>query len=176
MTTNQSDNRLIMGKIVDAFGIKGWIKILPYTEELDALVIHKEWLIGDKSFKVLEVNVHGNVLVARLDGITDRNQAELLKNSKISIDRAELPETATDEDEYYWHDLVGLTVMNQSDVVLGQVSRLFSTGDVDVFAIKSLDTLSDPNAKEIMIPYVEAYVFSVSLEEKIIRVDWELDW
>lgn len=177
MNTQSNDQRLVMGKIVDAFGIKGWVKIHPFTEEVDTLATFGEWIIGDKVFEVQDVNVHGGVsLIAKLKGIEDRTQAEALKHAKIQIDRNQLPKTDTEEDEYYWMDLIDLKVINQSDVVLGKIIRLFSTGDVDVLVVQTESTEPNLKPKEIMIPYVEAYVLSVSLDEKTIRVDWELDW
>src|SRR4051812_16675153 len=101
---------VVMGHISGPFGIKGWIKIHPYTEALDGLLDYPVWWVGKepnwRELKVIESAVHGKSLIARIEQCADRDAAERIKGSQIAVPRALLPES--DEGEFYWSDLVGL--------------------------------------------------------------------
>ena len=159
-----------MGRLGAPFGIKGWIKVQPYTETPDSLFDYDIWQVGRdetwQDFEVEEAAIHGDGLIAKLAGIDDRDQAFALRGREIAVNREELPEAA--EDEYYWNDLIGLTVVNRAGVELGQVAGLMETGSQDVLVVKG--------DRERLIPFVDAYVTRVDMPGKRIDVDWELDW
>ncbi len=159
-----------MGRINAPFGIKGWVKIQPFTETLDALLDYPAWQIGKGSqwrdVDVEEASVHGDFIVAKLIGCNDRDAALALRGQEIAVNREELPDT--EEGEYYWEDLVGLAVVNREGQELGKVSKLLETGANDVLVVKG--------EKEILIPFVEAYVLKVDLAQGRIEVDWGLDY
>jgi 16S rRNA processing protein RimM len=159
-----------MGRIGAPFGIKGWIKVQPYTETLDSLFDYDLWQVGRsegwQDFAVEEAAVHGDGLIAKLVGIDNREQAFALRGREIAVNREELPQTA--ENEYYWNDLIGLTVVNGQGVELGQVAGLMETGSHDVLVVKG--------ERERLIPFADAYVASVDLPGRRIEVDWEADW
>ena len=159
-----------MGRLGAPFGIKGWIKVQPYTETLDSLFDYDIWQVGRdetwQDFEVEEAAIHGDGLIAKLAGIDDRDQAFALRGREIAVNREELPEAA--EDEYYWNDLIGLTVVDRAGVELGQVAGLMETGSQDVLVVKG--------DRERLIPFVDAYVTRVDMPGKRIDVDWELDW
>lgn len=171
-----------VGRIADAWGIKGWFKVLPYSANPEALFSARQWYLlptekGAKPFSgtalmtVKEAKVHSDSIVACAAGIEDRNDAEVLKGSRIFISRATFPKAATDE--FYWVDLIDLQVVNRENLVLGVVRELMSTGPQTVLVIEATQ---DGKTVERMIPFVSAYVDDVSLAEKVIRVDWQLDY
>lgn len=162
--------KIVMGRLGAPFGIKGWLKVQPYTETLDSLFDYDLWQIGQgdgwQDFEVEEAAVHGDGLIAKLVGIDDRDQAFALRGREIAVNREELPEAA--EDEYYWSDLIGLTVVNREGIELGQVAGLMETGSQDVLVVKG--------DREHLIPFVDAYVTRVDMPGGRIDVDWGLDW
>ena len=162
---------VVMGKIVAAQGILGWVKVQTFTEYLDSLLDYDTWYVGNEKawrpLQVLEADVHGKVLVAKLEGIADRTAAEKYKGQLIAVPRAELPEQ--EEGEYYWSDLVGLSVENLQGVKFGTVDSLLETGANDVLVVKD-------EAGETLIPFIASVIQQVSLKDKTIRVDWQADY
>ena len=171
-----------VGRIADAWGIKGWFKVLPYSADPEALFSSKRWFLlpaekGVKTFagtgvlSVREAKEHSDSVVACAEGVLDRNGAEALRGARIFISRSSFPAAA--EGEYYWVDLIGLNVINRQDETLGTVRELLSTGPQTVLV---LEYLADGKAQERMIPFVSAYVDEVNLAAKCIRVDWLADY
>jgi len=163
---------VIMGRIVAAQGLQGWVKVQAFTEYLDSLLDYHTWYLGKdkhpwREFKVLECNVHTKVLVAKLEGITDRTAAEKCKGMLIAVPRSSLPEKS--EDEYYWSDLIGMKVVNLQDAELGMVESLIETGANDVLCVRN-------DNGEILVPFLAQVVQQVSMKEKLIRVDWQADY
>ena len=171
-----------VGRIADAWGIKGWFKVLPYSADPDALFSSKQWFLlpSEKGAKVFsgvakldlkQVKNHSDSVVAMAVGLDDRNAAEALRGCRIFISRSSFPAAA--QDEYYWVDLIGLAVINREDVQLGTVRELLSTGPQTVLVI---EYEQDGKLLERMIPFVSVYVDDVSLSERRIRVDWQADY
>jgi 16S rRNA processing protein RimM len=171
-----------VGRIADAWGIKGWFKVLPYSAQPEALFSSKQWFLlpterGAQTFTgvallaVKEAKEHSDSIVAHAHGVHDRNAAEALRGARIFISRSSFP--SADSDEYYWVDLIGLDVVNRQDESLGVVRELLSTGPQTVLV---LAYEQDGKACERMIPFVSAYVDDVSLPERRIRVDWQSDY
>ncbi len=162
---------VIMGKVVAAQGLQGWVKVQTFTEYLDSLLDHDTWYVGNEQswrpLQVLEANVHGKVLVAKLQGIADRTAAEKCKGLLIAVPRDSLPEQ--EEGEYYWSDLIGLSVQNLAGEVFGTVDTLLETGANDVLVIKG-------EQGETLIPFLASVIQLVDLKNKIIRVDWQADY
>ena len=163
---------VIMGRIVAAQGLQGWVKVQAFTEYLDSLLDYHTWYLGKdkhpwREFKVLECNVHTKVLVAKLEGIADRTAAEKCKGMLIAVPRSSLPEKS--EDEYYWSDLIGMKVVNLQDAELGMVESLIETGANDVLCVRNENG-------EVLIPFLAQVVQQVSMKEKLIRVDWQADY
>jgi 16S rRNA processing protein RimM len=159
-----------MGRIGAPFGIKGWIKIQPYTGALDSLAGYDIWQIGQngdwQEFSLEEAAVHGDGLIAKLAGIDDRDQAFALSGSEVAVNREELPAPA--DNEFYWNDLIGLTVVNRQGVNLGKVAGLMETGSHDVLVVRG--------ERERLIPFADAYVAGVDLPGRRIEVEWGPDW
>ena len=172
-----------VGRIADAWGVKGWFKVLPHSASPEALFSSKRWYLqpserGAKSFsgtlllKVREAREHSGTVVAQAQEVDDRSVAELLRGARIFIARSSFPTAA--QDEYYWVDLIGLSVVNREGEVLGTVRELLSTGPQTVLVIDY--PAADGSAQERMIPFVSAYVDAVDLPGRRITVDWQADY
>jgi 16S rRNA processing protein RimM len=159
-----------MGRVVAPHGVKGWIKVQPFTRERESLVRYPRWQIGHegawRAWPVETARVHGAAVVAKLAGIEDRDQAAALKGQRIAVARSEFPPAA--EREYYWADLVGLQVVNAEGIVLGKVVQLFETGANDVMVVEG--------ERERLLPFIETVIREVDLAAGLIRVDWGVDY
>ena len=171
-----------VGRIADAWGIKGWFRILPYSATPEALFSSKRWFIqpterGAKTFTgtlklaIKEAKEHSDSVVATSHDIPDRNTAEALKGARVFVARSSFPSTT--EDEFYWVDLIGLDVVNREGVAMGQVKELLSTGPQTVMV---LAFEAEGQAQERMIPFVAAFVDGVDLPGRRITVDWQPDY
>ncbi len=171
-----------VGRIADAWGVKGWFKILPYSAHPEALFSSKRWYLqpserGAKTFAgtvklaIIEAKEHSDSVVASAHDVPDRSSAEALRGARIFISRASFPTAGADE--YYWVDLIGLEVRNREDLLLGNVRELLSTGPQTVLVIEYLE---DGKLQDRMIPFVSAYIDDVDLAARRIRVDWQADY
>lgn len=171
-----------VGRVLDAWGVKGWFKVLPHSADPQALFSSRRWFLqpserGARTFsgtvllRVREAKEHSDSVVARADAVEDRATAELLRGARIFVPRSSFP--TADKDEYYWVDLLGLEVVNRDDVHLGQVRDLMSTGPQTVLVV---EYQQDGKPLERMIPFVSAYVDGVDLEARRITVDWQPDY
>ena len=161
---------VVMGHVSAPFGVRGWIKVRPYTETLDSLLDYPVWWLGKegawREYKVLEADVHGKGLIASLEGSDGREMAEMLQGSQIALPREQLPKAQANE--YYWSDLIGLGVINAQGVELGKVSELLETGANDVLVIQG--------DRERLVPFVNPLVLEVDLAKGLIKVDWDADY
>lgn len=171
-----------VGRILDAWGIKGWLKVLPHSADPQALFSSKRWYLqpterGHQAFsgtvllRVREAKEHSDSVVARADGVDDRATAELLRGARVFVPRSSFPTAG--EDEYYWVDLLGLEVVNREGVHLGTVRDLMSTGPQTVLV---LEYQHEGKTQERMLPFVSAYVDGVDLAARRIAVDWQPDY
>jgi 16S rRNA processing protein RimM len=171
-----------VGRILDAWGIKGWFKVLPHSADPQALFSSTRWYLqpaeqGPRAFsgtvllRVRETKDHADTVVARADGVDDRSAAESLKGARIFIPRSSFP-TAGD-DEFYWVDLLGLDVVNREGVHLGAVRDLMSTGPQTVLVVAREE---DGKTVERMIPFVSQFIDGVDQAAKRITVDWQPDY
>lgn len=172
-----------VGRILDAWGIKGWFKVLPHSASPEALFSSKRWYLlpsekGAKTFtgtallRVREAKEHSGTIVASAREVDDREGAEALKGARIFVPRSSFP--TADKDEYYWVDLIGLDVVNRDGVALGRVVGLLDTGPHSVLRVMPAGEAKEE--AERLIPFVGAYVDEVSLEQRRITVDWGLDY
>jgi 16S rRNA processing protein RimM len=171
-----------VGRILDAWGIKGWFKVLPHSASPEALFSSKRWFLrpaekGAKTFsgtvllRIREAKEHSDTVVANAQEVDDRDAAEALKGARIFIPRSSFPTAGNDE--YYWVDLIGLEVVNREGLALGTVRELLSTGPQTVLVIEYEEA---GKAAERMIPFVSAFVDAVDVAGKKITVDWQPDY
>ena len=168
----------VMGQVVGSYGVSGWIKVFPYTENIDSLRTYPVWWLGQGNDEWREVcvigcEVHGRVLIAFLAEYTDRTLALQLKGSYIAVPRSQLPILPeSGEDGYYWSDLIGLEVVNLEGESLGRVIGLIETGANDVLQVQS----PEAREKERLIPFVEPVIAQVDLKAGWIKVDWGAEY
>ncbi|MCY7317920.1 MAG: ribosome maturation factor RimM [Ramlibacter sp.] len=171
-----------VGRIADAWGIKGWFKVLSHSTDPEALFSSRRWYLqptelGARTFsgtlllRIREAKDHSGSIVATAHEVDDRNAAEALRGARVFIPRSSFP--TADTDEYYWVDLIGLSVVNREGVEMGTVKELLSAGPQTVLV---LDSMSEGKQEERMIPFVAAFVDAVDLPGKRITVDWQPDY
>lgn len=165
--------KVIIGEISGGYGIKGWVRIRSYTQPRENVLKYFPWQLEQRGnrreARVLAGRRQGKGVVAQIEGVDTRDQAELLKGAKIFIAREQLPELPPGE--YYWADLIGLKVVGFQDRPLGRVADLMETGANDVLIVHGGER------KEILIPWIRGQVVrEVNLQEGVIRVDWDPDY
>lgn len=181
-----------VGRIVDAWGLKGWIKVQPFAADPQALFSSRRWFLlpSEKAgplrpagaatipslLKITQVKDHGDVVVALAQEVPDRTAAETLRGARVFIARTSFPTAGPDE--FYWVDLIGLNVVNREGERLGTVTGLIDTGPHSVLRVAPEIVPAGVSAQEAerLIPFVGAYVDEVSLERRLITVDWGLDY
>jgi 16S rRNA processing protein RimM len=156
--------------------VKGWIKVQTFTTEQDTLLGYPVWWFRPRGGSgvwrqrtVESGREHGATLLAQLEGIVDRDAAVGLKGADIGVPRAALPKAA--DNEIYYSDLVGLTVVNRQGELLGQVASVQDYGAHPVFRVTDAAT-----GAERLIPFVAAYVDRVDTAAGRIDVDWLPDY
>jgi len=166
---------VIIGSIVSAYGVKGWVKVRSFTETPNAIVDFDSWLVGQdgrwQRYSLLNYRTHGQGLVVQLERCDDRDDAEALKGMEIAVDHSALPELKSGE--YYWSDLLGKMVVNTQGEEYGHVTKLMETGANDVLVVAPSAGRSQ---EEILIPYVNEVVIEVDQRNNLIRVNWSLDY
>lgn len=168
-----------MGRVIGPYGVRGWIKVRPFSESPEALVDYPRWWLlqggTESARRVVDARMHGGVPIAHLEGVETREQAAALTGTEVAIRRDELPEIA--DDEVYWSDLPGCEVVNRKGERLGSVVEVQGMAAHPVLRVAD-DAVEDAQraAVEHLIPLVPAYVLSVDLEAKRIEVDWERDY
>ncbi|MDE1926519.1 MAG: ribosome maturation factor RimM [Burkholderiales bacterium] len=173
------DDAVEVGRVVGAWGIKGGIKVKPFAADPQALFSSKRWYLEPAEAKpghrvpalvrVREAREQGDVIVATINDLDDRNGAEALVGARVFVARSSFPTPAAGE--FYWIDLIGLAVHNRQGKALGEVIGLIETGPHCVLRIRP----EPVEAEEVLIPFVDAYVDKVDLAARAISVDWDFD-
>lgn len=192
VTTTAPADAVEMGRLGGPWGVKGWLKLIPYSGDAEVLLDSRDWVLqapagrfgrgftsfsGAVAVRVRECKPHGDGLVVRLEGLDDRDQADRLKGCSVWVSRSAFP--ALPEGEYYWVDLIGAQVVNREGLVLGVVYDLMATGPHSVLVVQPPPSALAPDAApaaEVLIPFVPLYVDRVDLAAKRIEVDWQLDY
>ena len=171
MNDQPGDARKVVqiGHVSGVHGIKGWVKIYSLTDPREAIFEYQPWLLGEsrEEIRIAQGKKHGKHLVALLENLNDREQAENLVNRPIAVYRDQFPELP--DDEFYWTDLLGLSVRLGNGSELGTIEKMLATGAHDVMVVRG--------ERERLIPFVrEQYVKSVNLDDGIVVVDWDPDF
>ena len=172
------DDLAQVGFVFGAYGVAGWVRIRPFSEDADALLSVKTWWIDKPTLHDVDVKqckLHGGDVVAQLVGVTDRNVAEALKGAAVSIPRSRFP--VLSEDEFYWAELIGLEVENLQGESLGTVADMMSNGPQSILRIAPVaDPAATDKAPERLVPFVDQFVKTVEVKKKLITLDWGLDY
>lgn len=166
---NTSTDLVIIGRVGAVHGVKGAVKVHSFTEPKEQILDYHPWLIHHnhqwQALKVLSTHWHGQFLLVQFENFSDRDEVRLLTNADIAVSRSQLAPLA--ENEYYWRDLIGLTVYTPDGTLLGVVDSLLETGANDVLVVKN-------DKKEHLIPYLLGqFIQEINLEEKRIIADWD---
>ena len=157
---------LEIGQIVNTFGIKGMVKIKPFTDDINRFDKLKKVYIknkdGKKEYQIQEVKYHKNMVLMKLEGIDTPEQADLLRQSYLLVNRDD--EEPLEEGVYYIVDLIGLEVYTDEGVLLGNVDDIFNTGSNDIYVVK------DGKGKQILLPGIPDVLKNVDLEKGRITV------
>lgn len=190
------DDAIEVGRIIDAWGIKGGFKVQAFSADPQALFSSRRWFLKPAEanpsrpapktvkpatplphlLKITSCREQGELVVATAQEVPDRNAAEALKGVRVFVSRQSFP--TADPDEYYWIDLIGLDVFNRDGAHLGTVTDLLDTGPHSVLRLRRPDAAADakPDEAERLIPFVAAFVDAVDLPGRRITVDWGLDY
>jgi len=172
---------ILLGEITGVSGLKGWVKVFSHTSPRVQITEYKQWFLQKKgsakdswqSVKIKGGKVQGKNIIAQLEGVQYRDQAEALIGSTIAVSSDQLEKLS--EGEFYWKDLIGLNVETTEGVELGKIDWIFNTGSNDVITVKGRD--AEGEKKEHMIPFImDDYVVSVSLDDSLMVVNWDPDF
>jgi 16S rRNA processing protein RimM len=167
---------VVLGKVVDACGLRGAVKVRPFADDPTAWGTMPHWWLGNEDdapdawrrLRLIQCQVRSGTLIATLEGIDNRDAAESLRGLLVGAPREELPTPA--DGEYYWGDLLGLEVINERGQAFGRIAGLIATAANDVLRVV------DETGKERLLPFVKTFVREVDIPEQRLRVDWEADW
>ncbi len=161
-----------LGKISGVHGVKGWLKVFSFTRPMEGILNYPSWLISNarqqtQTVEIAEGRKQGRGLLVRLAEINSRTDAEQLIGFEIHIPRSELPVAQTGE--YYWMDLIGLSVETQQGDLLGTIKQIMETGANDVLVLHG--------DRERLIPYIQDRVIKqIDLDKGLMTVDWDIDF
>jgi 16S rRNA processing protein RimM len=159
---------LIVGRVGSPYGVKGWNHVASFTDPPEQILNYQPWhltLSGKtQTVKITNSRKHGKSVVVQFTNCTDRDKAHMFTGAEIAIDAKQLPSLPSDE--YYWTDLIGLTVITTQGQILGTIQQFLATGSNDVFVVTG--------DKRRLLPYLmNQVVLEIDLAKKIMRVDWD---
>jgi len=155
-----------LGRVAGSYGVRGWVKVAPRAGVQESLAVTKAWWLDGERRCVEQARLHSATVIAKLEGVDTREQAQALKGRLVSVPRDALPQAG--EGHYYLADLVGLEVVNAQGAKLGVVRQWLTNGPQDVMEVAG--------DRVRLVPWVAAIVKAVDLEAGRIEVDWEADW
>ncbi|HHF5160440.1 TPA: ribosome maturation factor RimM [Haemophilus influenzae] len=165
----------VVGKLGSTYGIRGWLRVYSSTEQAESIFDYRPWFLKIKgewqSIELENWRYHNHEIIVKLKGVDDREAAQILANVEIGVDLSVFPEL--EEGDYYWHDLIGCTVVNLEGYTMGTVTEMMETGSNDVLVVKA-NTKDAFGKQERLIPFLyEQVVKRVDLTTKTIEVDWD---
>lgn len=175
---NNPAQTVVVGQLGAVYGVKGWIKVQSFTDDPEAIFEYHPWQLvlqgKEQAVQVEEWRRHNKGLIAKLAGVEDRDQAHRFTGAEIVISAELLPELP--EDEFYWRDLIGMTVVNTDGYNMGIVDQLMATASNDVMVVKA-NSNDAFGRSERLIPFIQSqYVQEVDKPNKRIIVDWPSDF
>ena len=162
--------KVVIGRVSSPHGIKGWIKILSYTDPLENIFSYKSIFLRKRNdylpFEIEDYSISGKIIRMKLKGVDDRNHSEDIAECEILINRDDLPEISSDS--YYWADLIGFQIKREGGEDLGILDSFLETGSNDVMVVIGI------NKNRNLIPFINRDVVkTVDMEGKVIIVDWD---
>ena len=169
---NNASDWVIIGRFGRPHGIKGFVSIVSFTEPREDIINYANWHFFDndnqwQAITSLKTEINNKFILAKIDGYDTREQVGCLTNRNIAINRAQLKKLAPNE--YYWHQLIGMTVVNQADEPIGIVDDIMATGSNDVLIVTG--------KRRVLIPFLLGdVILAVDDVRRIIMVEWDLDF
>ena len=167
-----AERRVVLGKIRTAVGLAGWVKVETYTDPADNILRYRTWQArtpqGWRELRLKNSRWSGQGLQVQLEGVADRNAAELLRNTEVSVFRHELPQPKPGE--YYWDDLLGLAATTKTGESLGRLDHFLESPAHPYMVLKAVD------GREHLVPLVKGRIVSVDFAAHTMVIDWTLDW
>lgn len=162
-----TDKKIIIGKIGAAHGVRGDMKVYPLTDFPDRFNTIKKAFIDDKEIDIISTRYQNNFVVMKVKGVNSREEVARYTNKLLKINRSDVP--PLNEGEYYSFDIIGLKVINQDDVVLGEIIEILKTGSNDVYITKT------PEGKQLLIPALKKVVTEINIEDGFMKVIWDIN-
>jgi 16S rRNA processing protein RimM len=159
----REQDRVVLGRIGGPFGIRGWVKVISYTDPPEQILEFAVWQADGRELRHREGRRHGKGLAVRIEGVDDRNAAIALGRPELWVTRGALPPLK--KGEFYQADLVGFEVVNLGGVRLGRVDRFLDMPANTVMVVVG--------AREHWLPVGPQQVFRVDSIERRITVDWD---
>lgn len=157
---------LEIGQIVNTFGIKGMVKVKPFTDDINRFDrLEKVYVETNKikvQYEIEEVKYHKDMVLIKFKGINRVEDAELLRNAYLNVDRKDEPEL--EEGTYYVVDLIGMDVYSDEGKLLGKLDDIFNNGSCDIYAVK------DELGKQLLLPAIADVIKEINLEQRKIVV------
>ncbi len=157
---------LEIGQIVNTFGIKGMVKVKPFTDDIrrfdELKTVYVEKNSNQTEYEIEEVKYHKGMVLIKFKGIDKVEQAEMLRNSYLTVSRDSVEKL--EEGRYYIVDLLGLEVYTDEQILLGTLEDIFNTGSNDIYVVK------DKQGKQILLPAIQDVVKQIDIENKKIIV------
>lgn len=172
---------IVLGRVSAPYGVQGWVKVQAFGDDSQVLAGVPRWWLGRdpddgqgwRLVELLDRRQQGGVLIARLEGIADRTAAKALEGLYVGAPREELP--APRDDEFYWGDLIGLSVVTEHGDSLGTVTGLIESGAHEVLVVR-VEQSGAASDRERLLPFVANVIRQVDLAAGVICVDWGADW
>lgn len=163
---SEKSKRVCLGEISTAHGVRGLVRIRVYGDDPQAFSAYGPLFTseqGDKTLTIRMKNAANKFWLAEVEGVADRNAAELLRGTKLWIERDKLPEPE-DDDEFYYEDLVGMKVRTEADGDIGTVIAVENFGASDLIEVKP------PVGDAFYVPFADEYIVEVNMPENTITV------
>ena len=156
------DELVVIGQAVKVFGIKGEVKIRPFTESMEVFKSGKVLVFGANPYKVVKVRFHKGAVLATLEGVDTPETAQEIVGSLVKTDPENMP--SREEDEYYWFELIGMNVVTIDGRNLGRITQVIRTGANDVLQVEG-------SFGEVLLPVIDDVVISVDSDKGEMTVD-----
>lgn len=171
MSKNDLKNPVLMGVIGAAHGIKGQCRVKSYTADPAALGDYGTLYAQDgRAFDITDIRMAKNAVVVTFDQVKDRNDAEALNGTELFIGRAQLPDDALDEDEFYIEDLIGMDVLDADGTAIGAVMAVPNFGAGDMIEVALLNSAGGVSSKTELYPFTKAVVPVIDMERRAVTL------
>ncbi len=162
---------IIVGRFGRPHGIKGLISVISFTEPRDNILSYVPWYVSVghewQLVKLVRVEMNNKSILAQIEGYHQPEQVAALTNIEIAVQAEKLP--ALGPDEYYWHQLIDMQVVDTQGNILGVVKDIMPTGSNDVLVVEG--------SKRRLIPYIQGqYILNINAEKCLITADWDADF